>query len=361
MRTLGRPAVAHFLLVVACFLQAGCKERRVFARLADPRVWSAVENVTETTVQLEEAWSTRNGPGLGYITDMAAWTDGTVWIADAETGQVWQVKPNGEIECCVAVESDGDVADLVTLSSGGLVAMGFVSRRATFYDANKRFAGAASIPDIWTRGVAALPAGGFVVSGGFRGTEAAQYAVHRFDEAGSYLDSFHPALLRDDPRAVRRLSGGPVAVTVAGDLLLSEAAPFRITRYSGTRPQDGHLVLEDHSIVSPAQLDRALVPEDPSVTYSPRWNQSIYVGEMSSGHILDVVHVYPDSPRARTRSLWVVATPDGKVVARSTFAVQFTVWDKTPGGAYLVSYADPQTGNQLAAEAQVLLKPAENK
>lgn len=361
-RTPGRGAAAYlFLFAFVCLFQAGCEERSTFTRLAESRVWSAVENETETTLQLEEVWSTRDGPGLGYVTDMAAWADGTVWIADADARQVWQVGPAGEIQCCVAVEADGDVADLATLSNGGAVVIGLASRRATLYDSNKRFASAAAIPDIWTRGVAALPAGGFVVSGGFRGAEAGQYAIHQFDEDGAYMDSFHPALQHDDQRAVRRLSGGPVAVTAAGDLLLSEAAPFRITRYRGARPQDGHLVVEDHTIVSPTQLERALVPDDPNITYSPRWNQSIYIGETSNGHILDVVHVYPDNPRARTRSHWVVATADGGVVARSTFAVRFTVWDKTPGGGYLVSYADPQTGHELAAEVQVLLNPVEGE
>lgn len=359
-QTLGQKTLAKLLLAtVAVLVALGCDGGPADQRLASAKVWRGVENATGVGVELVEVWSTGNGPRFGYVTDMMAWADGTVWIADAETGRVSWVGPNGEIKCCIATEARGDVASIDALANGGAVVMGLLSRRALFYSARKSLFHDAPLPDIWSRGVVGLPDGRFMVSGGLRGTEASRYAIHRFDSRGTYLNSFHPALEHHDPKAVHRLSGGPLAVTTGGDLLMAAAAPFQITRYRDARPDNPQLVVEDHTIVSPAQLSRALVPEDPHVTYSPRWNRTIYVGEMSDGNILSVVHLYPDNPRAPVQSLWVVVAPDGNITARTTFAAQFHVWDTTPDGRFLVSYVDPEKRQELAAEVEVLLKPVE--
>lgn len=360
MRALGQTTPARLLVsTLAGVVALGCDGGRTTERLASAKVWQGMENATRLGVELREVWSTGNGPRFGYVTDMMAWADGTVWIADAESGQVSRVRSNGEIDCCVATETRGDVASIAALADGGAVVMGLVSRRALFYNARKSFFHDAPIPDIWTRGVVGLPDGGFMISGGIRGTEASRYAIHQFHDDGTYSSSFHPALEHNDPKAVHRLSGGPLAVTMAGDLLLAAAAPFRITRYRDARPDNPQLVVEDHTIVSPAQLRRALVPEDPRVTYSPRWNRTVYVGEISDGKILSVVHLYPDNPRTPVQSLWVVVAADGNVVARTTFAAQFHVWASTPDGRFLVSYVDRKTRQELAAEVEVLLKPVE--
>lgn len=101
--------------------------------------------------------------------------------------------------------------------------------------------------------------GGFILSGGFGDSdhELARWAVHRFDREGRPVKSWHPALNHPKWETVRRASGGPVALTKDGGLLVSDAAPFRITRYGdllGTGPQ---VVIEDEEVVSASEVDRA--------------------------------------------------------------------------------------------------------
>ncbi len=322
----GRIAIPVLFLVLS-----GCAGNDFVDRQERP-VWPVLEDGRELGIRVQEVWSTRNGPGFGYISGMAEWPDGTVWLADMEAAEVWEILPDGKIACCVLSGGfPGDVAYLAALSGGGAVVMGMGTRQASFFGADKKPGHDADIPDIWTRGVATAPGGGFIVSGGFRGAEAAGYAVHRFDQAGRHIGSLHPAVQHQDPHAVRRLSGGPVSVTEAGDLLVSDAAPFRITRYPDMQG-DPVPIVEDHAVVPPSELDRALVPEDPRITYSPRWNRSVYVGEMEDGHILNVVHIYPESIRSRTESLWVALTPSGEVAALTRFATGYFVWNKTADG-----------------------------
>lgn len=101
--------------------------------------------------------------------------------------------------------------------------------------------------------------GGFILSGGFGDSdhELARWAVHRFDPEDRPVKSWHPALNHPKWETVRRASGGPVALTKDGGLLVSDAAPFRITRYGdllGTGPQ---VAIEDEEVVSASEVDRA--------------------------------------------------------------------------------------------------------
>lgn len=214
---------------------------------------------------------------------------------------------------------------------------------------------------IWTWGFKPTPGGGFLQSGGYgfsEDHELARYAVHHYDRNERHLASWHPAADHDNWEVVRSASGGPVALTEDGGVLVSDAAPFRITRYADLQGNGRHVVVEDESILSSALLNRAIVPQPGPgdwVAYTSRWSKSFYVGELSDGNILNVILEYPEDPDDPSTSLWVIVTPDGEIVARTRAQKAYRVWNDTPDGHFLASYWDRSALQPLAAKLEVTI------
>ena len=306
-------------------------------------------------VRVTEIWSTRGTRNFEQITGIAKWPDGTIWVADLLAEEVSEISPAGEVECCVV---EGYYAELGYLSvfpdGSGAVVFG-LSGPARFFGANRTLSHETELPGIWARGVTAVPEhGGFVVAGGASRSDMRPFAVHHFDQTGEHVASWHPAVASQS-RKGRALSGGPVSFTSAGDLLVGDLAPFRITRYTDFQIEDPVLVVEDHSVIPPEELERAVSPDDPGETYQPRWNRSVYVGEMADGNLLSVVHVYPDGIQMPVESIALVIAPEGEILARTWFARQYRIWAQADG-QFLASYTDHQTLREIVALIDVRLE-----
>ncbi len=198
-----------------------------------------------------------------------------------------------------------------------------------------------------SHGLMGTPDGGFIVSAGHldKGHRFVGYSVHRFDSSGQHVRSWHPVADHDDWETVARASGGPVAPTRDGGMLVSDAAPFRITRYSDLRGGDPRLVVEDESVVPSSEMDRIVTRgPGPTTRYTTAWSRSFFVRELENGNILNVVRMWPEGegegevPSPKT--LWVVVSPNGEILARTPMERGYRVWNDTPDGHYLASYGE---------------------
>ena len=157
---------------------------------------------------------------------------------------------------------------------------------------------------------------------------------------------------------MRSSSGGAVALTQDGGLLVSDAAPFRITKYSDLEGNGAQVIVEDEGVVSSSELDRAVerAPGN-TVSYSDGWSKSFFVGELVNGNILNVVLEFPEDPDDPQTSLWVVVTPKGEIVGRTRLPKGYRIWNDTPDGHYLASYWDDDSFQFLAAKLEVTITP----
>jgi len=146
-----------------------------------------------------------------------------------------------------------------------------------------------------------------------------RYAVHRFAEDGRHLNSWHPVFAHERWRIVDYFSGGPLAVTRTGDLLVADAARFRIMKYRRALGDSASVVVDDESIVPAEAIQAAIEPDG----YAPLWTRTIFVDEVGDGHVLAVVpEVIWEGRERRLATLWVLVDDRGNVVARSRYAVR---------------------------------------
>ena len=110
------------------------------------------------------------------------------------------------------------------------------------------------------------------------------------------------------------------------------------------------LMVEDPEVISPTELERALAPDKPNITYQERWHRSTYVGEIIDGNVLNVARMY--SARGQPFSLWTVVTPQGAILASTAYENFYNVWGRTKAGEYLAS------DNEHAFKLDILLGPA---
>lgn len=314
-------------------------------------------------ISIREIWTTSGDPGFGSIRGMAQWPDGTVWVGDRQLAEVSEVSVDGSQVRVVLREGEGPgeverVHRIDMLPRGGAVVM--TSNNYEIFGSDKRFLRRVRyLSSVWIWGFEPTPGGGFLLSGGYgisEDDELAKYAVHHYDRDERHLTSWHAAADHTDWEVVRSASGGPVAFTAEGGVLVSDAAPFRITRYEDLRGNGGIVVVEDESILSSSQLDRAIVRRsDNRLTYTSRWSKSFYVGELADGNILNVILEYPENPDDPNTSRWVIVTPDGDIVAATRIPRPYRVWNDTPEGHYLASYWDSRSLQTLAAKLEVTI------
>ncbi len=318
-------------------------------------------------VSVREIWRTYGDPGFSTIRGMVQWPDGSVWVGDNRLAEVHEVSPDGSVVRLALREGDGPrevrrVRYLAAVPGGGVFVQS--GERIQFFNSDRQPTRVVTErASVWAWGVAASSDGGYLLSGGF-GTdprsEAAPYAIHRFDSEGRRTRSWHPAVDHVDWETVRSTSGGPIAMTADGGLLVVDTAPFRITRYADLEGNGGKLVVEDHGVVSPAELERAVVHgSNNSRSYTTAWTRSVHISEMSEGgNIISVVRVVPQEEGVRRSSLWVVVSPNGEILARTAAAFDYTVWNATPDGHYLASLWDNDRLEPAAVKLEVTLSPA---
>lgn len=314
-------------------------------------------------VSVTEVWSTDGDSAFSYPKGMAQWPDGTVWVGDNRLSEVYEISADGTQTRIALREGDGPqevrrVHWLAASPEGGMVVV--EGSRVGFFGADKKLRRRRPQSEsVWAWGFAATPDGGFLMSGGFglhKDHELARFAVHRYDRRARHVKSWHPAADHDDWETVRSASGGPIALTRDGGVLVSDAAPFRITRYSDLEGGGGRLVVEDESIIASSELDRA-VERGPGqrTSYTTAWSKSFFVHELEDGRILNVVWVYPENEDDPGHSLWVVVSANGRVSARTQIPRRYQVWSATPDGHFLATYWHDEKLQYFAVKLEVTL------
>ena len=293
------------------------------------------------TVGIREVWRTNIASGFDNVGGMAAWPDGTIWVGDSRNLELWELRPDGSQPRAITwANSESERVDWISRVSVANDSLFLVWGYGGIDVGMRTRPGAArhfQLPRFSAWGFAGTADGGFVISGGgYPSDDFFDHSVHRYDGLGNRVNSWHSVFPHDDWRATRRLSGGALGLTASGDLLVSDVAPFRITKYVGLDPASPSLVVEDESIISSAELTRALAPDDPQVTFQFRWHRSTFVGEMPDGNILNVSLYY--GRRGRPYSLWTVVTPRGDILASTRHDKAYDVWSRVPDGTYLASY-----------------------
>lgn len=317
------------------------------AGLAQPGLAAAQRGAAyPMKVCVSKVWSTPGDSDFGFVWPGATmqWPDGTIWVSDTELSEVWAFSSEGLGARRVLREGDGPreirrARSFATSSAGDVVLRD--DRGFLFLGENKRFVrrlrwGA----PVGFSGMVATGEGGFILSGGFGDSEheLARWAVHRFDGEGRPVKSWHPALNHPKWETVRRASGGPMAVTRDGGLLVSDAAPFRITRYADLLGNGAHVVIEDEQIVSASEADRAVTYEADGYSTTNAWTQSVFLHERENGDILNVVKVWPEE--GPSSSEWLVVSPEGDILARTPVETGYGGLSATPDGHYLATYWD---------------------
>jgi len=281
------------------------------------------------SVRIEELWHL-DVAGVGGVSGLATWRDGTIWIGVGRSEAIWEASPGGKDLRRVRGDSTapyrpGHTLHITRAPDGGMLV--FSRNGKTHFSARdvqgdfREFHRSAVI------GAAVFDNGDYVVSHGqYPGDPAVEHAVHRYDRSGQHVASWHPAFPHDQWPVVVAFSGGPVAVTRDGDLLFSERAPFRITRYFGGTGDSSAVVVENETILSSSEMDSTPGPDG---SYHLRWSRSVFLDEMNDGTILNVIH--KPKPRSRAwRSLWVAVAPDGQILARTRFDKAY--WPISPSG-----------------------------
>lgn len=284
-------------------------------------------------VQVFELWRL-DVNDVGSVGGLAAWEDGTVWLGDRSSAAIWEVPPGGHGLRRVRGDSEatttpGRTLHMARIPGGGVLIVG--SGGVTVFASRDEAGRFAPFPRMYMNDVAVFDNGDYVVSHGEGPRQPNfEYALHRYDASGHHIVSWHPAFPHDDWRIVTALSGGPVAVTRNGDLLFSEPAPFGIIRYSGGLGDNSVVVVEDTNVVSSDELQGSVRADG---TWSPYWTQSIFVDELEDGNILNIVR--ETAGRGDWRSLWVVVSPDGRILARTRFDKPYWRLARSSPGRYL--------------------------
>lgn len=314
-------------------------------------------------VRVREIWSTFGDPGFGWPRGMFQWPDGTVWVGDNQVSEVAELSADGSAMKRVLRSGEGPgelrrVYAIVPYGDGGIVIRdrpGF-----SFFGADKKYQRRMTWPvSLENKGLVATPDGDLIASGGFRYEDhaLAPFAVHRFgSKRGRHIKSWHAIVDHQQWETVRYTSGGPIAVTGDGGLLVSDAAPFRITRYADLLGNGAQLVIEDEDVVSASELDRAVTyGSNNSKSYTSAWTRSVFVDELEDGNILNVVRISPEE--GPPTSEWLVVSPEGRILARTPVARGYEVQNATPDGHYLATYWNDAASMDAAVKLEVVVGP----
>ena len=313
---------------VAFLLGGGCQEPDV-----SPMV---LEDSDSVGVRVSESRRLNVGDIVAGVGGVAMWEDGWIWIGDGNSGAIWELPRGGGRPRRVDRDDDtgrrGHTLAMAAVPGGGMLV---VSRNGVTLLKNRTDAGDyREINRSGVHGLAVFDNGDYVVSHGqYPGDPHVEYAIHRYDGLGRHVVSWHPAFSHDDWRIVTAFSGGPLAVTQNGDLLFSERAPLRITRYLGGLGDSTVVVMEDETIVSASEMNRAISADG---SYRTNWPRSVFMDEMTDGTILNVVREPSHSPGSRRwHSRWVAISPSGAVIARTRFNKAYWMMRRSTAGQYL--------------------------
>lgn len=316
----------------------------------------AASPLTSQQVLVKERWSTTGVAGtleFGSVDGMAEAGNGSIWISDARSRVVAVLGPDGRGLRIVSRQGDGPgevkAPTLITrLPDGGIGVYDLVHSAVEIFEPQGQFERRVRLSDIVLnpKGFAALPSGGFVLSGGI---PSVQGALHHFNPAGRLIRSWRAAPRAKDARAGTLIAGGPVSVTADGSLLFSQAAPHRIEFHStpGAVPR----LLASHPNIVPPIGDRFVQIKNGKRTFQWHFLQSAGVFRLRDGNVLNIIWNSPQK-----LSVWEVYRPDGKLLARQRVSRAYRPWGIAQNGDMLASYEDPVTGEQVVTRLEVRVR-----
>ncbi len=330
-------ARAFWVSLTVALAQLSCEGEKQpdYAVTVEPlRTPSPTEVSGDVVATVHDVWRRSLGSGVEDVDALASWGDGIHWLG-IEDGRLLELDVKSD---ALAVAREGPPIEsgpwtrtlgMSPAPDGSLLAWSTegVARYLDRKDPGAMVAAFQSGTGLrFAYQIVALPDGGFVVSGGrYPDDPLVPYAIHEYDNQGAHVSSWHPAHEHDDWRVVSAFSGRPVALTADGGVLVSELAPFRITKYPSRGLGEGSVLVEDARIVSEDEFDKALPESDPGSTRF-YWDRSRFVDELPDGNVLALVHLYPR--RVEPKTLFVLVSPDGRVLGSTLYDETFWVVGK---------------------------------
>lgn len=316
---------------------------------------------TGPTLSVTELWATRGSPTLGEfvaIGGMAEAADGSVWVSDPRLGQVMVLDSQGTPKRIAARrgEGPGEVRSPTRIARayGNQLAVYDIGRASVeIFEPDGRFARRVRLPFrvVFAKGFAALPTGGFVVSGGVYGK---QTSIHRFGPGGRLEESWYPIPGTRNPRAAVTLAGGPLAAEADGSLLFAQAAPLRIMVFPPSFPESGGepIILVPESDLVPAIGDEVIVETvergELVRTFRLGYPQARAIFRRRDQTILCVVTLAEED-----RSIWLLYGPSGRARAQREMGRAYLPWSVTDSGDVLASYISTETGEHFAVRLAI--------
>ena len=324
-------------------------------------------------LRVVEVWTTEGqeiADGLTAITGLVEAADGRIWIADMWPleGRVLVLDPETMQAEVVGRKGDGPGEVLLptkmTIMPDGRIAVYDMLRRAVeIYDPDgepfrRVQLRGADMPS--EKGFAALPTGGFLVTGSARPSEA---AIHYFDNEGEWVRGWRERYPPRDAFPVNESeiavmmaqqagTGGPVHALPDGSFLYAQSAPHEIVLFerSSTRENDWteRPVVSMPELFEPAGITMVEESNQGGQTswgFRDAWPHSLYVLGLGNGYILNVVDMGEEE-----RWLWLVFDPqrgaDGEaaLVAQASLDRRYTLKSVCENGDILAAKANPDTG-----------------
>jgi hypothetical protein len=300
------------------------------------------------SLQIMERWNTARGPHavefIG-INGMVEHPGGSIWISETRNSAVVALTASGLNRRYIARRGDGpgEVVGPSLLASHPAVG-------SVVYDLGRGSLDVFSVDGTFDRrvflvsrvmhpkGFAVLPSGEFLLGGGM---ESNPYGIHLLDQNGAIVRSWHPVPVTEEPRAGWMVGGGPLALTRAGDVLFSQAAPHDVLIYalSGRRLRR---IARDERILAPIG-DDFISESGARRTFRWHFPQSAGVFELADGRILNVVW-----NREENWSLWQVYDLSGRIVRQVRVRRAYRPWAIAGNGDVLASYVHADTDEHIA-------------
>ncbi len=259
--------------------------------------------------------------GLTRVTGVAESPLGKVWITSARPARLLVVDPStgGKGDYIAARNGDGPgelmgPARLDVMPDGNMAVYDLSRSAVEIYSAAGEPVRRVMLPISvsWPKGFAALPSGGFVISGGVVGND---FAIHQFGESGRYIRSWGAAMKADAWEAKPVGTGGALNVRSDGSLLYSRGAPHEILQFEVRAVGDGepsrHVIAAmDGFLEEPGDAVLIHGTEDgiPFTTFDIWYPQSRAVFQLEDGRVLNVVTRSDGGP---PRTIWQLFEPDG--------------------------------------------------
>jgi hypothetical protein len=308
-------------------------------------------------LRIGERWATTASADSGQFVAVHGMTetpDGHIWVADGRLGVIRILSPRGHPLDTRGQRGDGPgefqvPGRMLTLPDGSLAMHDVARGSVELFDGRgqwvRRIGLSARIAN--PKGFAALPHGGWVLSGGIPGNP---YAIHLFDPDGVLRTSWFPVPRTDNPRAGMLVAGGPVAVVGDSGVLFARAAPHGVYRFSA--PGAEPVVLSALRDLVPPIGDEFIQEQGTGAgrvrTFQWYFPQSRAVFPVGAGRVLNVITRYEHE-----ESVWLLFGPDGGLIAATAVPVAYEPWSLTADGDVLASYREPNAGEILASRLRV--------